>query len=113
MSLAVLENLLARYVSSGMLTVLLNHRPVKALALQDSVRSLVLRNQLSGLERTVNARYFLDATEQGDLLPLTGTEFVTGAESHSQTGEPHAPPVANPHNIQSFYCMFRDGLLEG
>ena len=31
--------------------------------------------------------YFIDATELGDLLPLTTTEFVIGAESHEDTGE--------------------------
>ena len=32
----------------------------------------------------------LDATEEGDLLPLAGCELVVGAESAADTGEPHA-----------------------
>ncbi|MFE3425582.1 hypothetical protein ACFXOL_22325 [Streptomyces californicus] len=30
----------------------------------------------------------MDATELGDLLPLTGAEHVTGFESRRDTGEP-------------------------
>ena len=37
------------------------------------------------------APYVLDATETGDLLPLAGTEYVTGFESQADTGEPSAP----------------------
>jgi hypothetical protein len=38
----------------------------------------------------VNAAQVIDATEEGDLLPLTGCEHVLGAESSADTGEPHA-----------------------
>jgi len=38
----------------------------------------------------IRATYFLDATELGDLLPLAGIPYRTGAESRDQTGEPHA-----------------------
>ena len=68
-SVAVLEDMLAPYVSSGHLTVLLDHRPSRLTSSGDSMRSVQLRGP-GGVERTVSARYFLDATEQGDLLPL-------------------------------------------
>ena len=35
----------------------------------------------------------IDATELGDLLPLVGAEYVVGAETIAETGEPHAQPV--------------------
>ena len=70
-------------------------------------RSGVLRFDIrSGSLKTLTARYFLDATEQGDLLPLTKTEYVTGFESQGETGEPHAPRNAQPDNIQSFTVCF-------
>ena len=34
-----------------------------------------------GGEVTVSGAYFIDATELGDLLPLTKTEYVTGFEA--------------------------------
>jgi hypothetical protein len=42
----------------------------------------------------------LDATESGELLPLCDAEHVTGVESRQETGEPHAPRVAQPLNLQ-------------
>ena len=49
----------------------------------------------------------------GDLLPLTKTEFVTGAEAQSETGEMHAAPTAQPANSQSFTYCFAVDYLEG
>jgi hypothetical protein len=55
---------------------------------------------------TIRAKYFLDATDTGDLLPLTHTPYVTGAEAQSTTGEPQAALTAIPHEVQSFtYCF--------
>jgi hypothetical protein len=42
------------------------------------------------------ASYVLDATDLGDLLPLAGVEFVLGAESQAQSGEPDAA-ADGPH----------------
>ncbi len=105
-SLAVLEAMLAPWISSGMLTVLRRHRPIAADVERDVVRSVELRDLETGQTRTIEAAYFLDATEQGDLLPLTKTEFVTGFESRRETGEPSAPEQAQPANIQSFTVCF-------
>ncbi len=103
-SLAVLENLLAPYISGGRLTVLLDCKPVAADVERDSVRAVTVKSALS--TRTISAKYFIDATEQGDLLPLTKTEYVSGFESRKQTAEPHAPEQAQPRNIQSFTVCF-------
>ncbi len=105
-SLAVLEEMLAPYASGGRLLVLLRHKPVAADVAGDAVRAVRLKSLEDGRERTVQAPYFIDATEQGDLLPLTRTEYVTGFESRKQTGEPHAPEEAQPANIQAFTVCF-------
>lgn len=112
-SLHVLEAMLAPWISSGQLTVLLGHRPVKADVEGDRVRAVTVRSLSSGKELTVNAKYFVDGTEMGDLLPLTKTEYVTGFESKKQTGEPHAPEVAQPNNHQSFTVCFAMDYREG
>jgi len=104
-SLAVLEEMLAPWVSAGQLVILRGHRPVAAGVTGDRVREVLLRGADGGT-RTVQAPYFIDATEQGDLLPLTGTEHVTGFESSRETGEPSAPSEAQPANIQSFTVCF-------
>ena len=112
-SVAVLEAALAPYASSGQLLVLLEHVPESATTDRDSVRSVAVRDTRSGLTRTINAKYFLDATELGDLISLTKTEFVTGAESQAETGELHAAERPQPANSQSFTYCFAMDYLEG
>jgi glycine/D-amino acid oxidase-like deaminating enzyme len=112
-SLAVLENMLAPYRSAGTLTVLLEHVPESATTERDRVTSVTVRDLRQARTRTITAKYFLDATELGDLLPLTKTEFVTGAESRSQTSEAHAAEVAQPANNQSFTFCFAMDHLDG
>lgn len=112
-SLAVLEAMLAPLMSSGRLQVLLRHAPISADLAADAIRSVTVRHVDSGTERTLRARYFLDATELGELLPLTHTEHVTGFESRSQTGEPHAPDQAQPRNMQAFTLCFAMDYVEG
>jgi hypothetical protein len=105
-SVAVLEEMLAPHVSAGRLTVLLSHKPVAADVSGDRVMSVSVKDVESGAARAIHARYFADATEQGDLLPLTRTEYVAGFESRKETGEPHAPAEAQPRNLQSFTSCF-------
>ena len=111
-SLAVLESMLAPYLGGGQLVVLLRHKPVSADVDKDSVRSVTVKSAEAGRERTVYAAYFVDATEQGDLLPLTKTEYVTGFESRKQTGEPHAPEQPQPANMQAFTVCFAVDHIE-
>jgi hypothetical protein len=49
----------------------------------------------------------IDATELGDLLPLSGAEYTVGAETVAQTGEEQAQPLEpKPHCVQSFTYTF-------
>jgi hypothetical protein len=112
-SLAVLEAMFAPYLKDGTLHLLLEHVPLSAVTNSDHVVSVTLRDMHENVTRTVTAKYFLDATETGELLPLTNTEFVTGAESHSQTQELHAQRQASPSNNQSFTFCFAIDHLEG
>ncbi|HYO80689.1 MAG TPA: FAD-dependent oxidoreductase [Bryobacteraceae bacterium] len=105
-SLAVLEAMLLPWIGAGQLTVLTEHELLSADIDGARVRSVTVRSRRTGDSHSVTATTFLDATEQGDLLPLTKTEFVTGFESRQQTGEPHAPEQAQPDNIQSFTVCF-------
>tara|TARA_R110002073_G_scaffold21524_8_gene75848 strand:+ start:10175 stop:11926 length:1752 start_codon:yes stop_codon:yes gene_type:complete len=111
-AVAVLDAMLAPAVSAGRLTVMLNTKPVKAEVDGDRVRSVTLIND-QGAEYQVTAPYFIDATEQGDLLPLTNTEYVTGAESRHETEESHAPEKAEPDNIQAFTWCFAIDHIDG
>jgi hypothetical protein len=112
-ALAALTAMLAPYVSSGGLLLLLNHDPIRSEVQGDRVRATFVRDRGTGQERSLLAPYFIDASELGDLLPLAGVEFVTGAESQGKTGEPHAPSQSQPHNQQAITCCFAVDYLDG
>ncbi|MDF2713586.1 MAG: dependent oxidoreductase [Paenibacillus sp.] len=109
-ALAVLQQMLAPYTLSGKLTVLSRCQAEAAEMDGDRVRSVTVRNLQTGNRSTLVAPYFLDATECGDLLPLTGTEYVTGAESQAETNERHAlEGPANPQDMQAItHCFVVD-----
>ncbi len=104
-ALAVLEAALAPHRSAGRLTVLLRHRPTGAHTTGDVVDAVDLVDD-GGNSVTVRADYVLDATENGDLLPMAGVEHVVGAEARGEHDEPHAPDTADPLNLQGItYCF--------
>jgi len=105
-ALAVLLNLFSPYFSSGRFTLLLNHRAIGAEVAGDTVKTIKVRHRQHGKEYTLKSPYFIDATELGDLLPLTGTEFRMGSESKSETHEFHAPEKGSPKNHQAFTVIF-------
>jgi hypothetical protein len=113
---AVLNELLAPYLSSRQAEIVLDSRPV-AVDLDEArsrVRRVTMRSVLTGEELVIAAGYVLDATELGDLLPLAGVEHVVGAESQAQTGEPHALPNApDPLDQQAITWCFAMDFLPG
>lgn len=105
-AVAVLNDMFMPYISSGKLTLLLEHKAISADVKGSKVQSLEVVNIKTKARSKLSAPYFVDATELGDLLPITGTEFVTGTESKSETNELHAPEKGNPENNQAFTMCF-------
>ena len=105
-ALAVLYEMLNPYISLGKLTLLTEYKAVSADVIGDRVRALKVAHVRKKDEKVLTAPYFVDATELGDLLPLTGTEFRTGTESRSETNELHAPEKGDPKNQQAFTLCF-------
>lgn len=112
-ALAVMLEMLAPYISTGKLTILTEHKPIEAKVSGNTISTLTVKNLRTGSLKKFSAPYFVDATETGDLLPLTGTEYVTGTESRTQTGELHAPDKADPLNNQSFTICFAMDHVQG
>ena len=104
-ALDVLETMLAPHIETGRITLLLQHHPIAAHVEQDRITKVVLANEQQQVH--VHATYFLDATEMGNLLPLTDIPYVTGAEAINDTGEPNANRKGpQPHEVQSFTYGF-------
>ncbi len=105
-ALAVLEQWLTPYQAAGKLTFMPKHRPVDAEVEGDRVISVTVKSLTTGNERVIQAPFFVDASELGDLLPLTKTEYVCGAEGKQATGEWHMPDEPDPSNQQAFTMCF-------
>jgi FAD dependent oxidoreductase len=104
--LQVLTAILMPFVKNGQLKILTHTRIVSAASKGDFVQKVVVENTVSQKKRTLTAPFFIDATELGDVLPLTNTEFVTGSESQHDTHEPSAKAEADPNNVQAFSMCF-------
>ncbi len=110
-ALAVLHEMLAPYLGNGQVRILLQHKAVSAAMNNDRVEAVCVLDLESDNEVVLHAPFFADATEQGDLLPLTKTEYAIGAEAKSETHEPHAKDKAQPDNLQGFtFCYALDYL---
>jgi hypothetical protein len=104
---AALGEMMAPEIQAGRLRVLLRTKAVAAETRGDRVESVLLANLDSGERLRARFAIVLDATELGDLLPLVGAEYVSGAEGQAETGEPHARPDGpDPECVQSFTYPF-------
>jgi hypothetical protein len=96
----VVEEMLSASIASGRLTVLRGYEPVAVSRSGDTVTAVRVRHR-DGTELTLTAAFVADATELGDLLPLADVPHVIGAESATETGELHAPEIADPLDQQA------------
>lgn len=111
-ALAVLQEMLIPFTSSGRLSILTDYKVTGADVDGDNVQSVTVQRR-DGPVKVLQGQYFLDATETGELLPLAGVEYVTGAEAKKDTGELHAPEEARPQDMQSFTYVFAVDYVEG
>lgn len=104
--LEVLEAMLQPYIDSGKLSILRNTVPVASQGTPGKIESIECQQDEKQI--IIQAEYFLDATDTGELLPICGLPYTTGAEAQADTGEADASPDgAHPERIQSFtYCFF-------
>jgi hypothetical protein len=105
-SLAVVEQILQPARAAGLLEIRRGWIAKDAETSGDAIQSVTLLDAATHRAETLTARFYLDATETGDLLPLAGAEYRCGAESKAQTGELHAADSEQPDNVQALtWCM--------
>ncbi|MEQ1822330.1 MAG: FAD-dependent oxidoreductase [Fimbriimonadaceae bacterium] len=110
-ALSVLLEMAAPHMHSGQLEILLKRKPKAAEVLGDCVNAVSFLNLETGQTEEIGFKVVLDATELGDLLLLTGTEYNLGAESQRDTGEPNAlEGDPDPNNVQGLTWVFAMGL---
>ncbi len=99
-ALEILNAYLQPYIKTGLLQIEYQTIPISADVQQDEIKSIIVKNLVTKKQMTVSAKYFLDASDCGDLLPIVGAEYRTGAESKSEFLEPSAPENANKQDMQ-------------
>jgi len=103
-ALAVIEDWIHPYQQERTLRVLTRHKVFRVRREGDRILWMDLWDLERGLARRVIADFFLDATEMGDLWPLSRAEHGMGAESVAFSGEPHARPDRPAANCVQSYC---------
>ena len=106
-ALGVLNAMAQPFVDAGRLVIFPRTKAASAQVNADRIESVLAVNLDDRRWMRLRPRMVIDATELGDLLPLAGAEYVIGAETKAETGEPHAQPLApKPHCVQSFTYTF-------
>jgi hypothetical protein len=101
-----IQRMLDPYVEQKLISV---HYRMKAASVRmsgDTIRSVIMVDFADSRCVEFEPRVCIDATELGDLLPLCGAGYRYGSESRAITGEPHAPEVGDPQNVQDFVYPF-------
>jgi len=112
-AVSVLHQMMAPHQLSGRLFVMHPHRPLAVWTEHDRLTGVVVRGLESGRDCLLEAPLFIDATPHGDLLALGEVEHVLGAESHHETGEPHAAERADTKDQQAITACFAIEHLAG
>jgi hypothetical protein len=102
----VLSETLRPFMEKGSLRVFARTSPLAARTSNGKIRCVQCADLDTAKITEFRCRFCIDASELGELLPLAGVPYVSGAESRKQTGEAHAPEVANPENVQDFTYPF-------
>lgn len=101
-ALEKIDELLHPYEYDGLLKVFRRLKTVDIKVIRGLVKSILMVDLDKGTFFEFRPKLCIDATELGDLLPLSKLDYATGAESKQETGEPHAPDIANPENVQDY-----------
>ena len=113
-ALAVLYQMLAPYLHSGKVQLLTETKIVRVETDGDEVVAVEVAHQHTKASHLLRAPFFLDGTDCGDVLPLAGVEYVTGAESQKETGEPHAlTGDSDPMDMQAITHCFAIDYVDG
>ncbi len=106
-AVAAMEAMLRPFVEQGLLTIHLRHKLAAVGVDGDRIVSVTTVSLEGTGALRFHPKIVLDATELGDLLPLAGAEYRSGAETIAETGEAHAQPEEpKAHCVQSFTYTF-------
>lgn len=102
----ILVSMMGPFQRSGRIRLWLHTVPVKVDRQGRMIRSVLAYDFDHATWLLLRGRFFVEASELGDLLSLSGLPYRIGAESRAETHERNAPAAANPHASQSFTYPF-------
>jgi hypothetical protein len=102
----ILREMLQPAIATGTLKLWTHTVPVEVQKDKRRFEAVVAYDFGTSSWLRLKGQYFVEASELGELLPLSGTPFRKGAEAQSETHERNAPVVADPHASQSFTYPF-------
>jgi hypothetical protein len=102
----VLQGMIQPLIARGAIHLWLHTVPVRVSRQGRQIQSVSAYDLGRGQWLRLEASYFVDASELGDLIGTSGLPFRQGAEARSDTGERDAPEKADPADIQSFTYPF-------
>lgn len=105
-AVAAIDTLLAESLAKKLLKIYYRLVPVQVKIARGKVAAVICADLDNKRLFEFRCAFCIDATELGDLLPLAGLAYSSGAESKSETGEEHAPAQAEPDNVQDFTYSF-------
>ena len=97
--LTIFYEMMEPYLNKG-LDLLLETEVIQAKVEDSTIQALQIRSLRDNQSSWVSADYFLDATDTGELLPLTNTSYRTGREARSVTQEPNTLETEDKEDMQ-------------
>ena len=102
----ILQLMLQPLINEGKLKIWVHTVPVRVARQGPKIENVQAYDLEHKQWLLLQGKYFVDASEWGDLLRLSGLPFRVGAEAKSETGERNAPDQPDPQAIQSFTYPF-------
>ena len=93
----VLTEMLSPYLISGQMKLLLEHKVVSAKTIRHNVKNVTIIDLKTKTKEEIKADFFVDATELGDLLPMTplvGASKPATIRKHVVLPQPDGPTIA-------------------
>ncbi len=115
-ALNVLLDYLNPFILNGKLKILYNTEVIKANKKIEKIVSVTVTNNITNENTEITANYFIDATDNGDLLPIADIPYRIGSESKEEFNELHAT-IADKEDLQpiTYVCAigyFKDKSYE-
>ncbi len=111
LALHLFHEMLMPFETNETLTIELNTTLKSVKTVNETLKSATFQKRDGSLFEA-QAKYFIDATDTGEMLPLSGTDYVSGAEGDIY-GEPHAYEKAEPTDMQPITWVGAVSFHEG